>query len=125
VNQVPDELLHNYLDVDGAGAGDAGVLVPVDIALSLSSQAKALTHTDTPITNRIAVKEFFISILLYHHMNTIRQFLAVNLKSADISCALLAASVKNEYCLRQHYMNNPRGYIQRKRAKHLVVSAIG
>jgi hypothetical protein len=86
-NQVPIELLQDYFDVAGVEAGDAGTLVPDDIVLSFSSQAKALPNTDKPNTNRIVTKAFFISGLLYHRMNTIRQFLAIHLKSIYISCA--------------------------------------
>jgi hypothetical protein len=64
VPQAPDDLLQDYFDVAGVVAGDAGALVPDVIALSLPSQAKALPHTHTPNTNRIATKAFFISDLL-------------------------------------------------------------
>jgi hypothetical protein len=85
--------------VAGAVTGDAGALVPDDIAFFLPSQAIALPHINTPDTIRIATKACFISTLLYQHKNTIRQFLAVHLKSADISCAQLPVSVKKEYLL--------------------------
>ncbi|MGA9666116.1 MAG: hypothetical protein WBQ69_06660, partial [Gallionella sp.] len=82
-NQVPDEFLQHYVDV--AGAGDAGVLFPEDIALPLPSQAKTLPQTATPNTNKTATKVLFICNLLCHHLNTIRQFIAVHPDSALIS----------------------------------------
>jgi len=99
VTQVPDWFLQDYFDVAGAVTGDAGTLVPDGFALFLPSQAKALPHINTPDTIRIATKACFISNLLFHHWNTIRQFLAVHLKSAGISCAKLAVSVKKEHLL--------------------------